>query len=260
MGFDVTPEEDDPVFTGSPPPRRLSSVAEQEPRDPGPPSGDPASREEALKSIWERDTAPALVQQPALHPDDVEGQGSRQLGIPESRRTGPYVLAAIGAAVAGVALAFLFFSLVGGPSSRTAPDDAATVPVSGSPPAAGVIGEPLRVGPLAFLVHGIREVPATPEERPAPGMRWVAVDVEVVNEGQDQAAISSFEMFDLTDSAGGSYGPTVIGSVAHNAEGNLAPGLRLRGEVVFEVPQDAGGFLLLITTPDRSRSGRVDLS
>lgn len=211
-----------------------------------------------LEAIWEPKRPSLVVERERVDYEEDDGLG-RDLGIPERAPVSPLLLGGIAVAVVGVVLAVLFvLTLTSGGEGRTAPDDEVPGAPAG-PPVAGVIGEPIRVGTLAFKVHDVREVPASQEEQPAAGMRWFAVDVEVVNEGGDEAAISMLSMFDLEASNGESYLPTIIGSVARYAEGDLPPGLRLRGEVVFEVPQDAGGFTLLITTPDRLRTGRVSL-
>jgi hypothetical protein len=123
----------------------------------------------------------------------------------------------------------------------------------------GVIGEPVRVSTIAIKVHEVRTVPGSAEEAPAAGMKWVAVRIEVVNEGSAEASISMLAMFDLMDADGASYAPTIVGSVPKYADGDLAAGLRLTGEVVFEIPEDAEAQQFLVRSPDRAAEATIAL-
>jgi hypothetical protein len=206
--------------------------------------------------------APRKERPPRREPRVTREAGDAELGIPDRPpvRSGAIVGVVIGGfLVVGVVLYALGRTLLGSnlgdegafPRAPVSPGAAAAIP--------GVIGEPVRVGTVALKVHAVRTVPGSPEEAPAAGMKWVAVQVEVVNEGDAEASISMLSMFDLVDSGGASYAPTIVGSVARYADGELGVGLRLTGEVVFEIPEDAAAWQLQVLSPDRTEAAAIDL-
>lgn len=253
MGFDLTraPDpEDRPARTGS-------FLDGREDR------GGPAS-EERLARYWSPRPAMAAVREPLeveRPPErDEELQGDVTLGIPE--RPPVRGLAIGGVILGGIAVVVLLVMVLIQMVANTRGGDAVVPAAPAAGPAgdgAAVIGEPIRLGPFALKVYGVRDVPASAQEQPEPGMRWVAVDVEVVNEGSDGARVDMWSMFDLQTLDGAKFGPDVIGSVAKYADGDLPPGLRLRGEVVFAIPEASQPASLRLTAPDKTTTGLVRL-
>lgn len=252
MGFDLTrapPPEDRPARTGS-------FLDGREDR--------PGTDEERMARYWTSRPAVQAVREPLeveRAPErDEELEGDVTLGIPE--RQPVRGLAVAGVILGGIALIAVLVGVLTQMVANTRGGAGVVPTASADGPAgdsAGVIGQPVRLGPFALKVYGVRNVPASSQERPDPGMRWVAVDVEVVNEGSEGAYVDMWTMFDLQASDGTRYGPDVIGSVARYADGDLPPGLRLRGEVVFAIPEASQPASLRLTAPDRTTTGLVRL-
>ncbi|MBE3549828.1 MAG: DUF4352 domain-containing protein [Brockia lithotrophica] len=106
------------------------------------------------------------------------------------------------------------------------------------------VGDQIKMGNLVFVVNGTREV-KDEFMNPNPGNIFLAVDVTVENVGEKPEPVSSLMMFDLRDAEGNRYNRTLAGSKT-TPDGEVAPGKKLRGEVVFEVPKDAKGLEFII--------------
>jgi uncharacterized protein DUF4352 len=247
MGFDLTsrpePEDRPPSRAGTFIDRDLDADEDRPPR----------TQDERMAAYWTSRPAIREAPEPLEAPPrlDEEQQGDVTLGIPErSPRRG---LATLGVFLGGMALTGVLVWVLVTMLTSTSSGGGGTSPQTTDAPAtsaAGEIGQPVRLGTLALKVQGIRDVPASASERPAAGMRWVAVDVEIVNEGVEEQRVIMDLMFDLEAEGGASFSPVIIGSVARYAEGDLAPGLRLRGEVVFEIPIEAKPDTFVATAAD----------
>jgi hypothetical protein len=93
-----------------------------------------------------------------------------------------------------------------------------------------------------FVVHGMLDPYAgtltTPPE-PAPGMRYVGFDVEVVNDSDQPLSFAGTGVY-LRDEEGFSYRSGTVGGREPALSGRTIPaGERARGWVWFEVPADA---------------------
>ena len=91
-----------------------------------------------------------------------------------------------------------------------------------------------------FVVHGMQDPYAgaltTPPE-PAPGMRYVGFDVEVVNESDQPLSFAGTGVY-LRDEEGFSYRSGTVGGREPALSGRTMPaGERARGWVWFEVPE-----------------------
>ena len=117
---------------------------------------------------------------------------------------------------------------------------------SGAPAALGQTTAPGAVTVPApdwtFVVHGMQDPyvgePTTLPE-PAQGIRYVAVDVEVVNDSEQPLSFADDAVY-LRDDAGFSYRSGIVAGREPALSGRTLPaGERARGWVWFEVPEDA---------------------
>ena len=106
-----------------------------------------------------------------------------------------------------------------------------------------------------FVVHGMQDPYAgaltTPSE-PAPGMRYVGFDVEVVNDSDQPLSFAGTGVY-LRDDQGFSYRSGTVAGREPALHGRTMPaGDRSRGWVWFEVPQDVTltEILLVPTAPE----------
>ena len=108
------------------------------------------------------------------------------------------------------------------------------------------VGDHVRVGDWTVIAHGVTD-PVTPANEflaPSPGNRWVGVDVEVTNGDDAPQTVSSMMCFELSDSTNRSYSITITGDSSSSMDGTVAPGGGLRGDVEFEIPEDATGLAI----------------
>lgn len=117
----------------------------------------------------------------------------------------------------------------------------------GAPPVGGrrlrSVGDTARTGEFDVTVHGTKD-PQAPGQflRPDAGRHLVSVDVQITNTSSAQQGFSSLLNFHLTDSGNHEYDIS-FGEIQPSApDGDVPPGQSLRGFVIFDVPDGAGGL------------------
>jgi hypothetical protein len=94
--------------------------------------------------------------------------------------------------------------------------------------------------------------------QPEPGKRFMLVDVTIENVGSEPATVSSLLNTEIRDSEGRSYGlsfsATMLGE-SQQPEGNLAPGVYMRGPFGYQIPRESGPLQWVFKEP--FGSGRV---
>lgn len=127
-------------------------------------------------------------------------------------------------------------SLLAGCPSR--PSAARLPPQPGKPLA---VGELAKIGDLTVSVVGWSEIPGSEPFIPAAGMRYVGVDILLVNQGSLADGLMNFGLKDGETSYSLDLGPTML------AKGALAvvvqPGERVRTVVGFEIPKATKGLV-----------------
>jgi hypothetical protein len=128
---------------------------------------------------------------------------------------------------------------------EAATDDGAT----GETASTFAIGDRSELGDLQLVVHGVTDpmVASNDVVVPPAGMRWVAVDTEVLNVADEPVAISSLAQFEIQDATNAAYHVTVTGENLPSIDGEAPPGGGRRGTTVFEVPEAATGLKLVLS-------------
>ena len=110
------------------------------------------------------------------------------------------------------------------------------------------VGDSVELGDWGVVVHEfVDPVEVDPESLMVPdeGKRRVKIDAEVTNNGDKPAQVSSLMCFELKDGANKTYDQALfVDSDVASIDGEIAPGDALRGEVAYDVPADATGFVL----------------
>lgn len=117
----------------------------------------------------------------------------------------------------------------------------------GAQPEVFAIGDLVQLGDWQVRVHGVTDPVQSTNSilAPAPGNRWVAVDVEVTNTGTSPQTVSSLLCFEVADDQNRSYNLTLTADPgAASPDGEVAAGAGRRGTVTYEVPADAAGLRL----------------
>jgi hypothetical protein len=111
------------------------------------------------------------------------------------------------------------------------------------------LNEKVRADTFGIEVFGVDD-PYEPEGQDVPpgeGMRYIAVDMEVRNLATNPVVVVSGLQLNIEDSKGEKYSPKGGGHGQGPIDGELKSDETKRRAVVYEVPDDATGFTLLLT-------------
>jgi Domain of unknown function (DUF4352)/Excalibur calcium-binding domain len=108
------------------------------------------------------------------------------------------------------------------------------------------VGDSVEVRDIRATLNGVRTLPTTDLDQPveSPDNLFVATDLTFENTSEETVAVSSLLEFVLKDEDGYSASQTVHAEQRQLAEGDIAPGQRTSGEIVYEVPPETRGLQL----------------
>jgi hypothetical protein len=118
------------------------------------------------------------------------------------------------------------------------------------------IGDSIKAGNLIFTVNSTRTDEGSDFIKPKDGHIYHIVDVTVENAGDKSESVSSLMMFKLFDSDGYNYSVTFGPETQGQVDGEISAGRKLRGELVYEIPEDTEGLELEID-PTVFGSGQI---
>ncbi len=107
------------------------------------------------------------------------------------------------------------------------------------------VGETVKLGDLQFSVNEVRTSAGDEFFKPEQGNVYFIVDSTISNLATESASISSLLMFKLVDDEGYNYQITLGPNTKGSLDGELGPGRKMRGELAFEVPENAQGMELI---------------
>jgi hypothetical protein len=109
------------------------------------------------------------------------------------------------------------------------------------------VGDVVELGAWYVQVHGVTDPYEESNEflQPGEGNRYVAVDVEVTNNGDAAETVSSLLCFEIQDEQSIAYNQAIGTGTEATPDGEVAAGGGTRrGTILYEVPADAGGLVL----------------
>jgi len=108
------------------------------------------------------------------------------------------------------------------------------------------VGDSVEVRGIRTTLNGVRTLPTTDLDQPveSPDNLFVATDLTFENTTDSGVAVSSLLEFVLKDEDGYSSSQTVHTEQRQLAEGDIAPGQKTSGEIVYEVPPETKGLQL----------------
>lgn len=132
--------------------------------------------------------------------------------------------------------------------AQTQPTAAPTQPSSNS---GGMhkVGDVVTLDGWQLTVNGVKTSSGDEFNQPKPGDTFLLIDVTAVNQTGQSQPFSSFLSFTLKDSTGQKYDETIDTNAPSSPDGNVAAGGKIRGTVVYDVPQTQHTFELDFT-PD----------
>jgi hypothetical protein len=176
----------------------------------------------------------------------------------DTRTLGIFGIGVVFVLLLGVGVIFAL-NLLGSETARQGggqPGPAATTPPSGEttqsapqqdedPETLGV-GDSVAVRGIRATLNGVRTLPTTDLDQPieSPDNLFVATDLTFDNTSDKTVAVSSLLEFVLKDEDGYSASQTIHTEQRQLAEGDIAPGQKSSGEIVYEVPPENKGLQL----------------
>lgn len=108
-------------------------------------------------------------------------------------------------------------------------------------------GDTFEIDNLKFTVNGVKISEGDEEWNvPSEGNRFAYIDITIENIGDKDETISSIMIFDLYDMEGYSYNIAFVTDAKGRLDGDLAPGKKMSGEIVYQVPKEVNEFELLV--------------
>lgn len=113
-----------------------------------------------------------------------------------------------------------------------------------------LVGESVESNGVRVRLNGLRLLPETEIEQPRqPGGIFLATDLTFENTSDEPVAVSSLLEFVLKDEDGYSANQAIHSEQRQLSEGEVPPGQRTSGEIVYDVPPDAQQDLRLVYNP-----------
>lgn len=112
------------------------------------------------------------------------------------------------------------------------------------------VGDIVKVGDIQIILNEVKEIPAKDFFKPADGNKFIIIDVTMENLGTSDHATSSIMEFTLKDDTGQEYTESFTAEGASGGKspnGTIVPGDKLRGQIGYEIPISAKGFVLTYT-------------
>ena len=108
------------------------------------------------------------------------------------------------------------------------------------------VGDSVEAGGVEATLNGVRVLPTTDGDRPVenPDNRFFAADLTFENVSEGDVSVSSLVEFVLKNGEGYSASQTFHSGQKELAEGEIGPGQKASGEIVYEVPPGSRGLQL----------------
>lgn len=110
------------------------------------------------------------------------------------------------------------------------------------------VGDQIRIGDLVLIVHQVTYPPGDQFNKPEPGNKFVVIDLTLENKGSEDRHVSSLLQMYLKDEQGRKYELDLAATVASGGstpDGEIAPGEKLRGQVGFQIPENAKNLVFV---------------
>nr|WP_286672881.1 DUF4352 domain-containing protein [Anaeromonas gelatinilytica] len=104
------------------------------------------------------------------------------------------------------------------------------------------LGKTIEMGDLSFVARSAQWKNGDEFSSPDEGEKWLAVDVEIINNSDESTSISSLLMFSLYDDENYSTEIAPFADTRGSLDGELGVGRSMAGEIAFEVPESSESF------------------
>jgi len=121
------------------------------------------------------------------------------------------------------------------------------------------VGDVIAIGTTNLTVNQVLYPAGDDFNKPKAGFKFLVVDITIENTGATAISVSSLLQMSVKDSSGQKFDVDLMASAASGGtppDGEIAPGEKLRGQVGFQVPENATG-LVFVFDADVWGSGKV---
>jgi uncharacterized protein affecting Mg2+/Co2+ transport len=146
----------------------------------------------------------------------------------------------------------------GAPAAGASPAAAAAGSPVASAASGAVSGEEKVSGGVALRLNGVQFLEKGSYVSPKDGMVFMALDVTVKNQGQQEVTVGS-RALQLKDGQGNELRRNMTGATKPSPQSTIAPGAESRGELTFEVPVSMTSFQLVLTGGDGAAPATFDI-
>lgn len=110
------------------------------------------------------------------------------------------------------------------------------------------VGDIIQIGTITITVNGISNPAGDQFNKPNAGNKFLIVDLTIENKGTNAVSVSTLLQMSVKDQSGQKYDVDFSASMASGGsspDGEIAPGEKLRGQVGFQVPENATGLVFV---------------
>lgn len=121
------------------------------------------------------------------------------------------------------------------------------------------VGDVIAMGTTNLTVNEVLYPAGDDFNKPNAGYKFLVVDITIENTGATAISVSTLLQMSVKDASGQKFDVDLMASVASGGtspDGEIAPGEKLRGQVGFQVPENATG-LVFVFDADVWGSGKV---
>lgn len=121
------------------------------------------------------------------------------------------------------------------------------------------VGDVIAMGTTNLTVNEVLYPVGDDFNKPNAGFKFLVVDITIENKGATAISVSTLLQMSLKDPSGQKYDVDIMASVASGGsspDGEIAPSEKLRGQVGFQIPENATG-LVFVFDADVWGSGKV---
>lgn len=121
------------------------------------------------------------------------------------------------------------------------------------------VGDVIAMGTTTLKVNEVLSPAGDQFNKPKAGNKFIVVDITIENKGTTAISVSTLLQMSIKDAGSQKYSIDLMASMASGGtspDGEIAPGEKLRGQVGFQVPENATG-LVFVFDADVWGTGKV---
>lgn len=106
------------------------------------------------------------------------------------------------------------------------------------------VGDTIQTKDFKITVNKVKTSEGGEFVKPKDGNEFIKADITIENISKEEQNVSSMIMFKVVDKDGRSYNQAIVEDQNGQLDGKVAPGRKMTGEYVVEVPKGATGLQL----------------